>query len=386
MKKSLSLIAAMAILGTGSALSADSLSDAFQNGKVTGDVAITYENRKMDTELGDGWYDNSAYSVASAGLNFETAKFNNFSLGLGFRGFTKVWEDSDGDADNWFSIDDSQAVFTNTFMAYSNDIANVKVGRQSFRTEWMTDDFDALTAYITPFEKAELELIYASKSGDLTAREYYAMQDIGEDGEYKIGFTYSFSDALSAKAYYMDAPKFQDLYGVRADVYTTAGDVEIGGFGHYMSVNDEVANEKGTMIDAQVYVGVSGWYGYLGYTDNDNGALGKASYVNGVYTGDTVVQFEEGDQMYLDSGDNTTMYAMLYKNLSGLDLTVLYGTTEYDYNDPTDYSKAELAIWAGYAFRDDFRGDLGFMQTMEDDTDSWTTDVTQVNLTLTYTY
>lgn len=45
--------------------------------------------------------------------------------------------------------------------------------------------------------------------------------------------------------------------------------------------------------------------------------------------------------------------------------------------------KSELDIWAGYAFRDDLRMELGFMQTMEDDQDP---DTTQVNATFTYSF
>ena len=391
MKKALSLIAATAVLGTVSAFSADSLSEAFENGSVNGDIALTYENR--DKKGGD-----SAYSVASTGLNFETDKLKNFSVGIGFRGYGVLWEQENGNSQGWIETDEASAIVANTFLAYTTDAVNVKIGRQSFRTEWMTDDFDAIKADITPFEKAQLELIYATRSGDITAREYYAFTNLGDDGMYKVGFTYAFSDAISAKAYYMDMPDIKDMYGVRADFYTTASDVEIGGYAHYMGVNDDFVVNEGTMIDTQLYVGLSGWYGYAGYTDNKDAGLGRASYVDastwGGYHGDTAVYgFEEGDQMYNTSGDNSTWYAMLYKNFGGVDFTIVYGETDYNWGaeaDPVhgllDFSKGEFNIWAGYAFRDDFRADLGIMRTTEDDADSWTEDVTQVNMTFTYTY
>lgn len=45
---------------------------------------------------------------------------------------------------------------------------------------------------------------------------------------------------------------------------TIANDGEFGGRAHYMNIDTEGSNDNGTMIDAQAYVGVSGWFGYIG--------------------------------------------------------------------------------------------------------------------------
>lgn len=83
MKRSLSLFAAMAVVSTGSAFAADSLS----NGKVSGDVSVTYESRNVDKDL-DDWNRDLSYSVGTVGLNYETAKYNNLSVNVGLRAYT----------------------------------------------------------------------------------------------------------------------------------------------------------------------------------------------------------------------------------------------------------------------------------------------------------
>ncbi len=381
MKKEIILFATMA---TVSIAAADSLSEALSGGAVLGDIASTYESKNTKKDL-DSWNRDSAYSVGSVGLSYESAKFHNFSASLGFRGYETLWEDKDDDISNWFDPNTS-AIVKNAYLAYDSDTLHVKLGRQALATEWFLYDYDAISAEVSLFEKAELELIFSKKMGNASSRDLVLFNKFNDNkGVYKAGFKYTFNDIINSKIYAVIAPKVHDIYGLRADVYTSINGIEYGGFAHYMQINeDNLAN--GTMIDAQVYIGVNGWYSYIGYTSSNEAAMGRASYINGVYVGDTVVQLEEGDQMYLTIGDNETMYAMLYKNFSGLDLTVIYGTTDYDYGTISRYSKSELDIWAGYSFYKKLKMNLGFMQTYEDDNDAGTTNTRQVNATLTYMF
>ncbi|NCB80413.1 MAG: porin, partial [Bacilli bacterium] len=70
MKNRLSLVLSVALLGSVSAFAADSLQDALKGGKVSGDVALTYEGRNVDRQVG-AYYADTAYSVGSLGLNYE---------------------------------------------------------------------------------------------------------------------------------------------------------------------------------------------------------------------------------------------------------------------------------------------------------------------------
>ncbi|NCB82475.1 MAG: porin, partial [Bacilli bacterium] len=70
MKNSLSLVVSLVVLGAFSSVGADELSDALKNGKVSGDIALTYEGRNVDRQVG-AYYADTAYSVGSLGLNYE---------------------------------------------------------------------------------------------------------------------------------------------------------------------------------------------------------------------------------------------------------------------------------------------------------------------------
>jgi len=387
MKNKIMISAVLATALFSTSASADSLSDALKNGKVSGDVAVTYESREGETNTAGEYFEDTAYSVGSVGLNYETAKYNNFSANIGFRGYTDIWEDQDGDAGQRLDTDE-RAVLKSAYIAYDTDIAHVKVGRQNISTDWLTHDIDGVTAYITPFEKAELELIYAARRGNIKSRDLVKFSDInGNDGLYQVGFTYAITDGTSAKAYTIKAKDLHDIYGAKLNYDASKNDIGYGGFAHYMSIDqDDTTLEDGNMIDIQAYVDINGWYTYAGYTTMDNnGGWGTAENF-----GDIITQQEEGDYLYASWGfvANEVKYIGLSKNFAGIDLTLLYSMFDAKI-DGSKGSATEFDIWAGYAFNDDFRVDAGFTIVNQDDifkTAAGTEDLTQLNATFTYTF
>ncbi len=81
MKKFNISLAVVATLSLYSTVNAQSLAEALTSGKVSGEVAATYENRDFDREApGATYYRNSQYGMGSFALKYETGVWNNLSL------------------------------------------------------------------------------------------------------------------------------------------------------------------------------------------------------------------------------------------------------------------------------------------------------------------
>ena len=90
-KIGLSILAVMSIY---SQINAESFSDAIVNGKVSGEVAATYENRDVEKQLTmwDNYYSDTNYSVGSLALKYETAQWYNISATAKFRGYATLFK------------------------------------------------------------------------------------------------------------------------------------------------------------------------------------------------------------------------------------------------------------------------------------------------------
>ena len=388
MKNSLSLVVSLVVLGAFSSVGADELSDALKNGKVSGDVALTYESRNVDRQVRT-YYADTAYSVGSIGLNYETAKFYNFSANVGFRAYQPVWQDDShfvtahgkGDASERFYEDGSNKhmELANAYLAYATKDIVVKAGRQELSTEWLTKYHDAVTAMVTPFNNAQIEMIYSQKRYRVDPREFFSATDInGNDGIYKLGFSYQLSNEIKAKVYTLVAPENYEIYGGKVNYDTKINDVGLGLLTHYMETREDFM-EDGKMLELVGYASYAGYKATLGYvkTGKESGWGSAANY------GDTVVPFEEGDQMYVPNARTT--YVMLSKTIADVSLTGLYGVTKYAINDG-QFSKNEFDVWASYNFTKQLSGTLGFAVTNEDKKDGSVPDLTQINATLIYKF
>lgn len=384
MKGRLSLVVLMVLSGVVSALNADELSESLKNGKISGDVTVTYESRNVDRQIG-AYYADTAYSVGSIGLNYETAKFYNFSANVGMRAYQALWQDDSkfitshgkGDASERFYEDGSNKhmELANAYLAYTTQNILVKAGRQELSTEWLTKYHDAVTAMITPLDKAQIEMIYSSKRYRVDPREFFSATDInGNDGIYKLGLSYNITDAIKAKAYTLIAPDNYDIYGGKVNLDSKINDIGFGGLTHYMETRENIVAD-GKMVELVGYASYAGYKATIGYvkTGKENGWGSAANY------GDTVVPFEEGDHMYV--ADARTTYLMLSKTIADISLTGLYGVTKYG-----QFSKDEFDIWASYKFSKNLSGSLGLAITNEDKNDGSVPDLTQLNATLAYKF
>ncbi|MFT5835993.1 MAG: hypothetical protein ACI9RG_000887 [Sulfurimonas sp.] len=405
----LSLVATIAILGMFSGVNASEFDEAFTNGTVTGDATVTYETRDFSGTDTDAYYSSdNAYAVASSELIYKTAKFYDFSVTYGMRGYKALWEDDTtstvngtGDASSRFYNLDSgdTAQISNAYLAYNTKIIDAKFGRQKISGDWINKTHDAVNITVNPMEKLAVGLIWTNtKDMRVLARDLRALNnDInGNDGIYKLDVTYKIMDSLKATGYALLAPTHHSVYGAKVMLDTKANDVSFGGFAHYMQTNEETSEnivgsnltnankDSGSMAYAKAYVGYAGYKAALGYikTGEDIG-WGSANAA-----GETIDPFEEGDALF--RVDSRVTYVTLSKTIAGLSLSAIYGITDYrDSKDSTQLKETEFCLWAGYDLTEKLN--LSAIYTFVDgDKDSigYTPqeDFTQVSTTLAYKF
>jgi len=410
------VIATLAILGIFCTANANEFEDAFKNAKISGDAAVTFEQRDQKKVTPDPYYKDDAYSVGSVELLYKTGSFYNFSLAYGMRGYRVLWENDEntisgygtsagtGDASSrFFKINSGEiAVTSNAYIAYDTDKIHFKAGRQDLSTEWLTKKNDAISLFANPTDKLELELIWSHSRYRMSGKElFYGFTLDGSvgvinsegGGIYKAGLTYKASNSLKAKAYALHAPDNYSVYGSKVTLDTKIDEIGIGGFVHYMQTNEISKNnpdsrsyENGELLDVTVYVDVAGYKTTLGYIQTGkDGGLGSA-----YKGGDTINNFEEGDQFYSYIGiDVHVPYAKIEKTFAGVELTGLYGI--FDYTSPNDlkkYQKSEFNLYAKYDITEKLNLCAVYTYVDEDEDDTlWpAVDMSQYTAMLVYKF
>lgn len=376
----------IAILATSTVYASD-LTEAFQNGKVSGDISAVYESRDQDKEIST-YFSDTAYSVGSVGLRYSTADYQNFSATIAFRAYKVLWEDDDsfttangtGDAtERFYDMDEYSGVIDEAYIAYNTQNVHVKMGRQKFYTEWVGKWHDAISVMATPTKDLAVEFIWTNRKGRVQLNEYRPLVEVnkGNGGLYKLGLTYKIVDGVKIKGYGVYAKDSHQVYGAKANVDLKSELIGYGTMLHYADVNeDDSADADGSVLDLNAYVSVSGWKTTLGYAELGDGSWGFGSASK---SGETVVQAEEGDPFY--NANAKTMYVMLGKSFGDLSVTGMYSL--FDYND---YDSSEFDIWSSYQITKDFSAGVDLAFVMADADDSATTDMTQIKFKASYKF
>jgi hypothetical protein len=380
---SLSLVA-LATLSMSTVLNANTLSQALSNGKVSGDVSVTYESRNQDKEIGT-YYKDTQYSVGSIGLNYKTADFNNFGANIGVRAYKNLFEDDSdkltgtgyGDAsERFYETGNNRTVdLESAYISYDLDTLHIKAGRQFISTEWINKTQDAVSVNAS-LNDTDIEFIWTNRHGRVSSRDYRPMTEVnkGNGGLYKLGLTQNFNDSTFAKAYVLTAPSLKDIYGGKLDYKNNIDGIDFGAMAHYAATNEDVNGvDNSNIMEFTTFATISGIKATLGYVQVDEDAA-----FNHI-AGETIIPFEEGDQMYLK--DARTTYLMISKDIADISLTALYGITKYG-----KYEKSEFNLWAGYELAKNLDLNLGYAMTNEDKKDLTMTDLQQLNATIAYKF
>ncbi|NLC28518.1 MAG: Opr family porin [Campylobacteraceae bacterium] len=370
MKNKLSIITATILLGS-SALEASSfdLADALESGTLGGDIGIygEYQDKKEEKD--------ARFSMGSLGLTYESAKFHNFGLSLGFRANGKIEEKEDGDYDN----ENAPSVLLHSAnISYEVEFGSLAVGRQELDLEWATDFHEAIVGVFTPLTDLTITAGHSRKVGEASEDEPLVKFDKfnGNDGAQFLDVAYSGVNNMLLKAYAYNANDIATWYGAKVE-----WDSEVLGFTLHGAKSDEKEDKKGAEHNGHIYhIEARGAYadfalngGYV--TTSKNGGIGSMETM-----GESINPLDEGDKVY--EHDARTYYIGLGYEFGDLSLGVLCGNTKYKDDDMKKREK-EINFSADYTFSENLT--IGALVTKIDAHEN-ENDYTKFALSATYSF
>lgn len=309
MKKYLYLTALSLVTAQG--VQADTLTDAFGNGTLTGDISLFYKN--IDNNTGA----DQAYGTGFLGFKYETASFNNLQLGLALRHGSEIHEQNSGDSDEAVGT-----LLSEAYISYQGDDLGLIAGRQAIDLEWVGDYHEALTLTSSVLPNTELTAGY-SRSLAVADEDnlQHSFSDIGDDGAWYLDGKITPFDGLSLNPYYLHASDIFSGIGLKADLEHGSG---LGLTAHYAASNVDVAGEQDGDI---LHLEVRGALGELalaaGYIATDEqGGIGHLDEM-----GENINPLEEGNQVY--GADAQTWYLGAEYAVGKASFGLLYGDSDY---------------------------------------------------------
>ncbi len=387
------------LLATGTMLSAaDTLADAFKNGKLQGELKAYYYDRDWSNGT-------TATGTAIKGdiinlgvkLDYETAPFYNFRVGFGFQSSNAPWVDDDGKIaygttpgpgamDMW----GSGAVLSQAYLAYDfTKLTSIKVGRQyidmpligSAPSRLIVESFQGVSLVSKEFANTTIMAAYVDKFQGWTD----GTGDIADFGSSMNGskFDYAYAIAIINKsltnttltaAY--GAVDSTDMSGINDTSYKMIY-VDALYQGKTSSLTYELAAQygnvnydSGLISDANFY-GIKAGIGFSGlnlYAAYDKIADGNAWW--GVAGSGTKPLIYTSTVVFAGGFDESTQYAFDINYLiKPIDLTLgaRYVNVDYKGDSPIAGDKADItSVYAGVMFSGALKG-LGATIAYEDE-------------------
>jgi hypothetical protein len=360
--KNISLITSGLLLSSTLVFAADSIDQAFKEGKVEGSLNIYTVN--TDNKGGNA---NSAFTSGDIELAYETATYMGFSAKAGFVGAHVFDEKYDGDAADIAS----NAIMSEANIKYANEAFSLTLGRQAIDLEWLGDFNEAAVAQINAVPNTEITLGYSDKQAvagvDEVSEKFEKVN--GKDGIYVIDVKYTGLENVELNPYFYSAPDLANFYGLKASYSTDM----INALAHYAASNEDVsATEDGSIAHIELGATIGEVTAAVGYikTDKDGGTGSIAEF------GDNISPFEDGNYVY--DVDAKTIYGAIGYEISGISLSALYGETKY-----SSTKENELNLSAEYSFTDSLSAAALYADINNDDS---TADYNKVLASVSYSF
>lgn len=304
----LSLVAAFAVTGFSSSLyAADSISGAFSNGKLKGELKSYYFAQDFD---GAGKNDSSIWANGGS-LNFVTDSYNGLVLGATFQ-TSHVTSKDDKDGKTAGSMDAQGSVLSESYLQYTYENTTFKGGRQFVKTPLLAgsgsrlikEAFEAyllvntdipdttlvagvVTKYQTRTDKSSYgdnSFVKFDSNGTGEPGDFYK---IGEDGVRTLYLKNNSISNLTIQAQYADVVDV--AVGIYADAKYNFGPAHIAA--QYYNTNYDAASSKdSSMYGVKIGGNISGLDVFAGYTSTDDEndvvrGIGQGAYAH--YTATT---------------------------------------------------------------------------------------------------
>ncbi|NCD12566.1 MAG: outer membrane porin, OprD family [Epsilonproteobacteria bacterium] len=323
-------LAALVTLGT-MAHAADTLADAFKNGKVAGELRFVYTaGSDSDATTQTAPVNNVNVGSVAAELKYVTDSFYGFKLGMGFQSAHDLGfhdKDYDGTLGGQPASEDdernsvSTTLLSEAYIQYTYSKSNIMIGRQKIKTPLimtstafaLEDSFDAAVLTVNEIPDTMIKLMYIqdwqmrygsdtrkTATGAITATQ---KDDHLKDGIYSLFFVN------------------KSIKGLKID-------------GQYMSTN-----ESEGFYDAPVFIGEGGYNEYylqaeyklpISFPLSLAMTYAGADYDDGVYRSPAIT-----NPAMKVGGDNARLYGFkAATEVSGVKFNVAYTTVDEEANFP----------------------------------------------------
>jgi len=327
-----SFIVASLLLGVGLQADSTTLSNAFKNGEVNGDLHFYMENiNNAGTTLDSG------FSVGSVGLSYETDSYNGFKANMAFRANHNFSEVENGDYDP--TNENTQAIMSVANISYENDMFALILGRQAIDLEWMTDFHEAYVGVLKAIPDTTVVVghtVRMTGDSDYDGALLKFQKVNGNNGASVVDAKYTGFANTVLNGYYYYANNLASWYGLGINY-----DTDMYGFTAKYTASSEKVNgvADGSIAQLEARGSFKGFDVNAGYITTDSkGGIGSMSTL-----GDNINPFEEGNQVYSANAD--TYYLGVSYEINKVTLGALYGDTSIANQD-----EKELNLLAGYSF------------------------------------
>ena len=375
-------LAAMVVAGlASSSFAADTLADAFKNGKVKGQLKAWYFDKTVENEADE----NANVLALGLELNYVTDSLYGFYAGATFQGASQPWIEDDAKARFNNEMHTSGAVLSEAYLGYKIGKTNAKIGRQYIATPLVNgsgsrifkESFEGVTVVNTDIPQTTLIAGYVNKfqgrtsnvSGDglgdapkfkdgaaITGGVKY----VTFDGIYTLGLINKSITGLTLTGQYTALNDVNDEGDV--DVYYTEANyvLPVAGFKLGFDVNyrgsqtdgalSDTTHLEGDMLAGRVSIKELAGFGAsfaASTTDsNDNVILGVGNGPSS-YTGTLIRASAETAAFNTDAYLFTATYDFSKLGATGLGVLAQYGKIEQDKKTGTSRTKdTELTSYA----------------------------------------
>jgi hypothetical protein len=353
-------LAAIVVAGLAtSSFAADTLADAFKEGKVSGALQAYYFD-----------YDTGATSAdiftTGLDLSYETARFNGFAFKATFQGTSSPFADSDGKAMFIGSMYGSGAQLSEAYISYAMKNTTALVGRMYLDTPLVASSgsrvtkeaFEGMAIINTDLPNTTLIAGYVQKfqsrtdrNGNIGEFTKSAATTIGtvpfEDGAYTLAVINKSVAGLTLTGAYADVIDIAEVMYAEASYEGKASNFTYGLAAQYYF--SEVDGQDDTnLFGIKASLGMGAWGVYAAYSEADDAASVVAGLGNGAdlaYTGSPLNSYSYGANT--EAYKIGATYAIMKNANLGISYTVNDdGITESDFT----------ALEADYAFEGALKG------------------------------
>ncbi|MDD2384829.1 MAG: porin [Sulfurospirillaceae bacterium] len=372
-------LAAIVVAGlVSSSFAADTLADAFKNGKVTGEIKAFYFDRDNGTGA-----ENASIFVTGLMLNYVTDSLNGFKVGATMQSSNAPFASTE--AKSVFKTDmyGPGAVLSEAYLEYTIAKTTAKVGRQFISSPLVSNSgsrvikgsFEGATLINTDLPNTTLGFIYVDKwqartnNGLVpkTLGEIADFKQIGDGGAYSLyvinksipGTMLSAAWVGVENSNYATTDGDMDLFRLEATYNGKASNFSYNLGGQYFVTEYSGTSKDSNGFALKAGVGVSNIDAYVAYSKiSDDGKVkyGVGYGADSLYTQSPIISDNYG------AGTEAYAVDIAYNFNADAKIGIDYTTTEDVANKKLSYS----AVYGSYKFGGALKG-LGVLVQYEEE-------------------